>query len=1117
MNDSSDTVGSRYHQNEGRRLASGLLMRGRLWRACVGAAAAWGAALAPARAADVTSTWIGGSGNWEDVGNWVNAPAVPHYPNNGNGGLTFAGVIGVGDAALNSWVTIESLMVDGRLSIGGVGLTLSGLQSLQGTGEVVFGIQNSSPGLLAGPGGGTLTIGSGVTVRTGTQGGTVGQMGTGLVNQGMISAQTAGTTLTVQGTNWTNESTGVLEAKDGGALTTGGVWSNSGTIAVDRGTVNLGGTFSFEGGGAISGRRGTVNLTGTLENSGLTWTIDGDVGVFNLAGGGTVKGGTIKSVNDGELVSIAGLLDNVKLETDVAIGGGLVYLQVSNGLTLSNTKIRMVSDGGWYGTTSLSFLGSQTLGGSGEVVFEGKDGRNYMSAGSGVLTIGKGIVIRSGVQGGGVGQSATGLVNQGTISAQTAGTTVTVDGVDWVNDVGAFLEAKDGGTLTLTGSWRNKGTISLDESTVNLGGLFWSDEIGTIARHEGLLNVTGTLKNAGLTWQINSSTGSFVLAGGTVEKGTIRTAGGAKLIGSPTQGVLKGVKLEGELFVPDGGVVRISDGLTLASGKVTLNSAASYSVLDFAGSQAVAGSGEIVFNGTNSYSQTYASSGTLTIGSGVTVRTGTQGGTVGQMGMGLMNQGVISAQTAGTTLTVQGTNWTNESTGTLEARDAATLTLGGTWKNRGLIAVDHGTVNLGGTFSFEGGGAISGRRGTVNLTGTLENSGWTWTIDGDVGVFNLAGGGTVKGGTIKSVNDGELVSIAGLLDNVKLETDVAIGGGLVYLQVSNGLTLSNTKIRMVSDGGWYGTTSLSFLGSQTLGGSGEVVFEGKDGRNYMSAGSGVLTIGKGIVIRSGVQGGGVGQSATGLVNQGTISAQTAGTTVTVSGVDWVNDVGGLLEAKDGGTLALNGSWKNLPDGQVKTDGSGMLILRGTWTNEGVIDVDGRLLAQTNESTRDGVYAMMLDQVRSARDAGWPAKWITSSAARNDVRGMTGLAVVLNADPGAPFFYIFGGQSIDSNSILVQYTWNGDANLDGVVNADDYFRIDTGFITQKRGWYNGDFNHDGVVNADDYFLIDRAFLGQNRRLPASAARSGAAVPEPGMGLLGAAVAGLLLRRRRDRVR
>jgi len=662
MNDSSDTVGSRYHQNEGRRLASGLLMRGRLWRACVGAAAAWGAALAPARAADVTSTWIGGSGNWEDVGNWVNAPAVPHYPNNGNGGLTFAGVIGVGDAALNSWVTIESLMVDGRLSIGGVGLTLSGLQSLQGTGEVVFGIQNSSPGLLAGPGGGTLTIGSGVTVRTGTQGGTVGQMGTGLVNQGMISAQTAGTTLTVQGTNWTNESTGVLEAKDGGALTTGGVWSNSGTIAVDRGTVNLGGTFSFEGGGAISGRRGTVNLTGTLENSGLTWTIDGDVGVFNLAGGGTVKGGTIKSVNDGELVSIAGLLDNVKLETDVAIGGGLVYLQVSNGLTLSNTKIRMVSDGGWYGTTSLSFLGSQTLGGSGEVVFEGKDGRNYMSAGSGVLTIGKGIVIRSGVQGGGVGQSTTGLVNQGTISARTAGTTVTVDGVDWVNDVG-----------------------------------------------------------------------------------------------------------------------------------------------------------------------------------------------------------------------------------------------------------------------------------------------------------------------------------------------------------------------------------------------------------------------------------------------------------------------GLLEAKDGGTLALNGSWKNESDGQMKTDASGMLILRGTWTNEGVIDVDGRLLAQTNESTRDGVYAMMLDQVRSARDAGWPAKWITSSAARNDVRGMTGLAVVLNADPGAPFFYIFGGQSIDSNSILVQYTWNGDANLDGVVNADDYFRIDTGFITQKRGWYNGDFNHDGVVNADDYFLIDRAFLGQNRRLPASAARSGAAVPEPGMGLLGAAVAGLLLRRRRDRVR
>ena len=73
---------------------------------------------------------------------------------------------------------------------------------------------------------------------------------------------------------------------------------------------------------------------------------------------------------------------------------------------------------------------------------------------------------------------------------------------------------------------------------------------------------------------------------------------------------------------------------------------------------------------------------------------------------------------------------------------------------------------------------------------------------------------------------------------------------------------------------------------------------------------------------------------------------------------------------------------------------------------------------------------------------------------------------------------------------MKYTWNGDANLDGVVNADDYFLVDGGFLTQAGGYRNGDLNYDGVVNADDNFLIDLAFLGQTGRLasdgPANAA-------------------------------
>jgi len=70
---------------------------------------------------------------------------------------------------------------------------------------------------------------------------------------------------------------------------------------------------------------------------------------------------------------------------------------------------------------------------------------------------------------------------------------------------------------------------------------------------------------------------------------------------------------------------------------------------------------------------------------------------------------------------------------------------------------------------------------------------------------------------------------------------------------------------------------------------------------------------------------------------------------------------------------------------------------------------------------------------------------------------------------------------DGGEVVVKYTWDGDANLDGVVNAADYFMIDSNFIPQAKGYQNGDFNYDGVINADDYFLIDSAFLGQTGQL------------------------------------
>jgi hypothetical protein len=61
---------------------------------------------------------------------------------------------------------------------------------------------------------------------------------------------------------------------------------------------------------------------------------------------------------------------------------------------------------------------------------------------------------------------------------------------------------------------------------------------------------------------------------------------------------------------------------------------------------------------------------------------------------------------------------------------------------------------------------------------------------------------------------------------------------------------------------------------------------------------------------------------------------------------------------------------------------------------------------------------------------------------------------------------------------VKYTWNGDADANGVITADDYYRIDRGFLTRKTLYPDGDFNFNGVIDLDDYSVIDAAYLGQS---------------------------------------
>ena len=209
---------------------------------------------------------------------------------------------------------------------------------------------------------------------------------------------------------------------------------------------------------------------------------------------------------------------------------------------------------------------------------------------------------------------------------------------------------------------------------------------------------------------------------------------------------------------------------------------------------------------------------------------------------------------------------------------------------------------------------------------------------------------------------------------------------------------------------------------------------------------------------------------------------------------------------------FQGNSLSLRGGTVKlTPGSSMpSTLANITAPSGNLDLSDNKLVITNGSigTWNGSnYTGVLGQIKSGRNAGaWNGAGIITSQSLA-VSQTTTLAVAKAADVNKT---TFGGISISANDVLVMYTYTGDANLDGKINADDYFAIDSHYNKPSVPSYiAGDFNYDGKINGDDYALIDNAFASQTITYGPSGVTS---VPEPST-LAALALTTLALRRRR----
>ncbi len=827
-----------------------------------------------------------------------------------------------------------------------------------------------------------LTLGPNLTV-TGAAG-TISGGSAAFDNQGTITADPTAsgtnpyqTTMTLTGTNWVNH--GTIGVQNGGTLNFAGSWSNSGTINNNQSTLNLGGSFSTAGLGTFTRTGGTMNLTGTLDNSGTTLPVGTAALPGNwLLAGGTINGGSVQAAAGSALVvtgrssRLAGVtldgtgagnnsspLDMHSQAASLYVTGSLIL----NGATLAIGDASANFDDELYFIDTVPELVDGGAGNPGTIILGGYlyDGL-YATGNSVQLTLGPNLTVTGAA--GTINSGGVAFDNQATIIADAVAsgpnpfqTTMILTGTGWTNH--GTIGVQNGGTLNLAGSWSNSGTINNNQSTVNLGGTFSTAGLGTFTRTGGIMNLTGTLDNSGTTLPVGTAAlpGTWLLAGGTINGGSVQAVAGSALVVTGRSSRLAGVTLDGTgagnssspldmhsqaatLYVTGN---LILNGATLAIGDAPANFDDELYFIDTVPELIDGGAGNpgtIVLGGYQ-YDGLYATGNSvqLTLGPNLTV-TGAAG-TINGGSVAFDNQATIIADAVAsgpnpfqTTMILTGAGWTNE--GTIGVQNGGTLNLAGSWSNSGTISNNQSTLNLGGSFSTAGLGTFTRTGGTMNLTGTLDNSGTTLLVGTAALPGNwLLAGGTINGGSVQAVAGSALVvtgrssRLAGVtldgtgagnnsspLDMHSQAASLYVTGNLIL----NGATLVLGNAPANIDDELYFIDTVPELVDGGAGNPGTIVLGGYQYDGLYATGNSVqLTLGPNLTVTGAA--GTINSGSVAFDNQATIIADAVAsgpnpfqTTMTLTGTNWVNH--GTIGVQNGGTLQAQGSVANFSAGTL---------------------------------------------------------------------------------------------------------------------------------------------------------------------------------------------------------
>jgi autotransporter-associated beta strand protein len=955
--------------------------------------------------------------------------------------------------------------------------------------------------------GGILSVGTGGVTITGGAGIT-----TAVTTEFVIQTPDTGDLLTIStpitgGSGLTKSGLGRLSLNS-----TGNAYGGTTTIA--GGTLRLSiANVIPDASNLVIGPDAQFDLATRAETVGNLTMYDGRVVSYNssiVASGGTLTlNGASPSIN-----YIGAAKGAVIAGSTLGLGtaAGTTSITVADGDAASDLSIRAnVTDG--TGSHAITKLGAGTL----EFAGTANSFTGNVSVAAGTLQVTGAITSLSGsldVPAGGT------LAGTGSISKQSTLS-------------GGTINFSNGGTISSTlgvsgGEWRGQGTVTgvvtVGNNTLTIGAganLTANSGVnvsgGTFAAVSAASTVTGSVN---YTTAVPGTWGGNIAGAGSVL--TVNNAATLTLTGANTYGGGTNIA-DGLLIVTANnqlgsgnvttGMVVVTPGSSGHGGTLQLSGGASYNLpLTIAGGGlngvSVTPPGNLGaldnLSGDNTWAGTISLAGTGSSGNDPLENQ------IGARAGSLRLSGVI-ANAPSVTAT-----WAKTGDGDVVLSGASANTYSGMTRLFGgrLILEKNGALGTAGVNNGTGGNTfqLAGSASTIAFRGGINYS----TFE----VINTEGTGAPGFGQVDSLSG-----------NNTFAGQIAFGGPTPATVVESTIGVTSGSLEIGATGGLYSRGTGSAVRNITKLGAGSLILSGASGTPtantaVLPLANSTININAGAVELRGatpatqvipgvstwkINSGATLQNTSGSLGPASAQVNTGGSLLFTGGsvsLTALDVLGGNVTVLPGGaktlkatSVNLTGTGKvNLADNDFVDNYSGASPL-GVFSAGNYDGVTGFVAKGNNGGTwnGDGIFTDQPDALT----------FLTTLAVGEaaEVLGISGSATTL-----------WNQQTVDATSILVMYTYAGDLNLDGSINADDYAWIDLySPVPGAFGYTHGDINYDGSINADDYATIDLNSTRQTGSF-ATGARPApiatlTAVPEPSGLLVAAAAGSLLIRRRR----